>query len=301
LAVQCEVSSKKRSEQISLNPHRQKTLRNSVSISGIGLFTAEKTTLTIHPAEEDTGIIFQRTDLPKSPKLQAELQNVVSTPRCTILGNKDFTIHTVEHVLAALRGMGIDNALLELFGPEVPIMDGSASPFVEAILKGEMIEQEKEKKFYTLQYPVSWSKGDVHLVALPSETFRVSYTLHYPNSGLLHSQYYSNEIDAEVFIDEIGSCRTFCLYEEIAPLIESGLIKGGGLDNAIIIKNDSVINPEGVRFSDEMVRHKILDLIGDLSLLPVSFYATIIAIRSGHASNISFAHKLLKHLKMENS
>jgi UDP-3-O-[3-hydroxymyristoyl] N-acetylglucosamine deacetylase len=192
--------------------------------------------------------------------------------------------------------MGIDNAILELSGPEVPIMDGSSESFVEAIVKAGIGQLEEEKEVYTLDYPVSWSKGDIHLVAIPADEFRVSYTLHFPESAILKSQYLSLAINPQTFAQQIAPCRTFCLYEEIAPFIESGLIKGGGLDNAVIIKNDVVLNPDGVRFPDEMVRHKILDLIGDLSLIAHNFYAHIIAIRSGHASNIAFAKELLNHL-----
>lgn len=296
MAVPCVVSAK-RYKKVSLNQHKQKTLAKSVSIRGIGLFTAEEATLTIYPADSGTGIFFRRTDLPGKPKLEATLQNVVSTPRCTILGNKIFTIHTVEHVLAALSGLGIDNAFLDLSGPEVPIMDGSSQSFVRAIQEAGLVEQEIDKEIYSLQAPVYWSKGDTHLVALPSKEYRISYTLHFPESTILHSQFYSTSVTPENFTKEIAPCRTFCLYEEIIPFIESGLIKGGGLENAVIIKNNVVINPEGVRFPDEMARHKILDLIGDLSLIPGYFLAHIIAIRSGHASNIAFAHDLYNHIK----
>lgn len=277
----------------------QKTLAKSVSISGIGLFTASKSILTIHPAKPGTGIVFRRSDLPEAPFLPAKIQNVVSTPRCTILGNRRFTIHTVEHVLAALNALGIDNALLDLSGPEVPIMDGSAFPFVSLLNEAGVLLQDQEKFFYKLQTPFSWSRGEVCVVAIPSEEYRISYTLHFPHSRILRSQFLSIPIEARSFIKEIASSRTFCFYEEIAPFVENGLIKGGNLKNAVIIKDDTIINPDGVRFPDEMVRHKVLDLIGDLSLIP-NFSAHIIAIRSGHASNVAFAHEFHNHLKMEN-
>jgi UDP-3-O-[3-hydroxymyristoyl] N-acetylglucosamine deacetylase len=298
LAVPCTAVVEK-TEKVNLDPSKKKTLKKSVTISGIGLFTAERTTLTIHPAPPDAGLLFQRKDLPNEPIIEATLDNVVSTPRCTILGENNCTIHTVEHVLAALNAMGIDNALLELSGPEVPIMDGSSYLFVEAILDGGITEQDEEKDIHYLRYPVSWSNGDVHLVAIPAEELAVSYTLHFPQSKILRSQYMQAPITPAYFSKEIASCRTFCLYEEIAPFIESGLITGGGLDNAVIIKNDLVINPDGIRFPDEMVRHKILDLIGDLALIPEAFCAHIIAIRSGHASNVAFARALYNQIKME--
>ncbi len=298
MAVTYEVSNKLSLGEM-LDPSKQWTLKGSVSLSGIGLFTGARATITIHPARANSGIVFQRIDLPGKPQVTADLDHVVSTPRCTILGNHKFTIHTVEHILSSLRAMGIDNAILEISGPEVPIMDGSAEPFVEAILKGGIKELAEEKEIYTLGYPVCWSKGEIHLVAMPANEFRISYTLHFPESEVLKSQYFSIAINPHDFAQQIAPCRTFCLYEEIAPFIESGLIKGGGLDNAVIIKNDVVINPDGVRFSDEMVRHKVLDLIGDLSLVPNTFHAHVIAIRSGHASNVAFARELSNHLKLE--
>lgn len=254
--------------------------------------------MTLHPSEADSGIVFVRSDLPGNPRLPADLQHVVSTPRCTILGSTAFTIHTVEHILSALKGMGIDNALIELSGPEVPIMDGSSEAFVELIQEGGIRDLETHRKVHFLERPISWSKGDVHLIALPSDEFKVSYTLHFPQSRLLRSQYFSIPITPETFAKEIAPCRTFCLYEEIVPFIENGLIKGGGLGNVVVIKNDVVVNPDGVRFSDEMVRHKVLDLIGDLSLTE-PFIAHIVAIRSGHASNVAFATQLYNHFKTE--
>lgn len=298
MAVQLESV---RETQKSFDPYKQKTLKKSVSLSGVGLFTAENSTLTLHPLEANSGVFFLRSDLKESPRISGDLDHVVSTPRCTILGNDFFTIHTVEHLLSAFKGMGINNVLVELNGPEIPIIDGSAQPFVELILQGGIRELDAERKVLSIKSPISWSQGDVHLVALPSSEMRISYTLHFPESKILRSQYLSAVVDSFYYATEIAPCRTFCLYEEITPFIENGLIKAGGLDNAVIIKNDVVINPEGIRFSNEMVRHKILDLIGDLSLIPVDFAAHIIAIRSGHASNIAFAKALHKHIKMENA
>lgn len=291
------------SEQVKRNTttsYTQQTLKRSVSLSGIGLFSGQSVLLTVEPAETDTGIVFCRTDLPAKSWLLATLDNVVNTPRCTILGNEKFTIHTVEHILAALRGLSIDNALIYLDGPEVPIMDGSAQPFVELFEEAGIQSLEgSAKEIISIQTPFYWSKEEVHLIALPSEEYRISYTLHYPHSDILRSQYCSKVINRRQFLEEIASCRTFCLYEEIAPFVQNGLIKGGSLDNAVIIKDDVVINPGGLRLPDEMACHKVLDLIGDLSLMPVEFVAHIIAIRSGHASNIAFGKELYHHLKTE--
>ncbi len=281
-----------------LDPTKQNTLKRSIRFAGIGLFTAEAVTLTIHPASPNTGLVFQRSDLPGKPTMKAELDRVVDTPRCTVLGCEEFTIHTVEHLLSALHSLEIDNAILELTGPEIPILDGSSMGFVEAMCE-EIVQLDQAKETHFLRSSVSWSNGKTHLVAIPAESLSVSYTMHFPQSKILGSQYYETQVTPELFAENIAPCRTFCLYEEIAPFLESGMIKGGGLDNAVIIKNDVVINPEGIRFSDEMVRHKILDLIGDLALIPGRFCAHIIAICSGHASNVAFAQELYKQIKLE--
>lgn len=300
MAVPCALSTES-VKRIFSTSKMQKTLKKSVSISGIGLFSGEKSTLTIHPAPVDTGILFQRIDLSDRPIIPATLDYVVSTPRCTVLGQNKCSIYTVEHLLASLKACEIDNAWIEISGPEVPILDGSSIQFVDLLETGGIEVQEKEKTIYQLSTPLFWSQGDIHLIALPSEEYRISYTLHYPHSKILHSQYFSKEINSKVFKHEIASCRTFCLYEEITPMIEKGLIKGGTLENGVIIKDDRVMNPEGLRFPDEPVRHKVLDLFGDLSLVPISFYAHIIAIRSGHASNVAFGKDLFNHIMMENA
>lgn len=278
---------------------KQRTLQETISLNGIGLFTGELVSIRLCPAKANTGILFQRIDLPQKPIFPAKLEYVQGTPRCTIIGSQGVFIQTVEHILAALRAFEIDNLLIEISGSEVPVFDGSSSAFVDAIEKARTCEQDAWKQVYQLRTPLYWSNGDIHLIALPSLEYRISYTLHYPHSRLLRAQFYSVLVNEETFKNEIAPCRTFSLYEEIAPLMKKGLIKGGSLENALIIKEDQVLNPEGVRFPDEMVRHKILDMIGDLSLIEYSFSAHIIAIRSGHTSNNAFAKKLLNHIKME--
>lgn len=271
----------------------QKTLKNAATISGVGLFSGQSVTLTIQPAESDHGIVFQRMDLPNCPRIPAVVEKVVSTPRCTILGEGGVAIQTVEHLLAALKGLEIDNALIQIDGAEVAILDGSSLPFVQVLQRAGTISQDKPRPVYFLSSPVYFSQGDVHLVALPFDRFQVSCTLHYPQSELLRAQYYSFQLTTKGFLEEISPCRTFCFYEEIAPLIEKGLLKGGDLNSGIVIQNEKVLGEEGLRFKDEMVRHKILDIIGDLSLLGFDLCAHIIAIRSGHASHVALA-KLIK-------
>jgi UDP-3-O-[3-hydroxymyristoyl] N-acetylglucosamine deacetylase len=271
-----------------------------VTGSGIGVFTGEKVSIKICPAEANTGIVFQRVDLPHRPRLPALLDYVQGTPRCTIIGKGSDSVLTVEHLLAALKAFSIDNLLIEISGSEVPIFDGSSIHFVHMIQEAGISDLEEESDILSLQTPLVWSKGDIHLVAVPSHEYRITYTLHYPHSSVIGTQFYSFSLSEEGFKNEIAPCRTFSIYEEIAPMIEKGLVKGGSLDNALIVKEDKVMNPEGVRFSNEMVRHKILDLIGDFSLVPFPFLAHIIAIRSGHASNNAFAKELYNHIKMEN-
>jgi UDP-3-O-[3-hydroxymyristoyl] N-acetylglucosamine deacetylase len=273
-------------------PLHQRSLRRAVSFSGEGLFTGESVDLTISPAPAGHGILFKRLDRPNSSPLKATLDSVKSTPRCTIIGNEEIQVQTVEHILSALRAFHIDNALVSLTGPEVPIADGSALPFCELIKEAGVKDLIEKRNIFTLSEPVFFSQDDIHLVALPSQEFRISYTLHYPFSPLIRSQFYSFSGDEEIFEKEIAPCRTFCLYEEIVPLMEKGLIKGGGLESAVVIAEDRVLNPGGLRFTDEMVRHKILDLLGDLSLMRIPLLAHILAIRSGHATNVAFA-KLL--------
>lgn len=279
--------------------HRQRTVNQAVSASGIGCFSGQEVKIRLCPQKKGKGIIFKRVDLPKQEELPARLDFVQATPRCTVLGKGSVSIQTVEHLLSALRAYGIDQALIEISGPEVPIFDGSALAFVEMIEKAGIRELDEEKHIVKIDKPVFWSQGDVHLIALPSDALRISYTLHYPHTSTIGTQYASFVISEECYKSEIAPSRTFSVYEEIAPMIEKGLVKGGSLSNAVVVRENKILNPEGLRFPDEMVRHKVLDLIGDLSLIPVCFVAHIIAIRAGHSSNNAFARELYQEIKRE--
>ena len=279
---------------------KQRTLQKSVSISGIGVFTGQETNLTFHPSVADQGIVFQRTDLPNAPKIVASLDSVYSTPRCTIIGNKKAAIQMVEHLLASLRAHEIDNVFIQVFGPEVPILDGSSKDFSQLIEETGVVELKKKKKVFSLQTPIFWSNDQVQIIAIPANEYRLSYTLHYPHCLGIGTQFHTFVLSTEEFVKEIAPCRTFSIYEEVVPMIEKGFIKRGGLENAILVQENEVINPEGLRYPNEMARHKILDLIGDLSLIPVSFLAHVIAIRSGHTSNNTFAKLLYNQIKTEN-
>lgn len=275
---------------------QQKTIQREVSFSGIGLFTGANVSVTLSPTSPNSGIVFQREDLEGSPRVPASLAYVSEAPRCTRLATDQASVQMVEHLLSALYAYGIDNVIVKVKGPEIPAGDGSAMHFVELIEKAGIRLQSVPRPWLRLEKPVYWSSGETQLVALPANEFRVSYTMHYPNSKAFRSQFYSFTVGAERYKEEISSCRTFSFFEEIAPFIEKGFIKGGGLDNALIIKQDQVMNPGGSRFPDEMVRHKVLDLIGDLALIQKPFYAHILSICSGHASNVAFGRMLLKNL-----
>jgi UDP-3-O-[3-hydroxymyristoyl] N-acetylglucosamine deacetylase len=249
--------------------------------------------MTLFPAPPYSGIVFQRVDLPGAPEIPASLQYVKEWPRCTRLISEKCSVQMVEHLLSALAAYGVDNLRIQLSGPEIPSGDGSSLLFVEAIEKAGLQIQGSKRRWLKIEEPVFWSENEVHLIGLPADEFRISYTLHYPQSSLIGSQYYSFSLDhPEEYKKEIAPCRTFSLYEEIAPLIEKGFLKGGGLENALVIKGGRIMNPEGARFPDEMVRHKVLDLIGDLALIGSPIRGHVIAIRSGHSSNLAFAKRL---------
>ena len=279
---------------------KQKTLRAPVSFSGIGIHTGKEVGLRFCPAKEGTGIVFKRIDLPSQPIIPATVEYVQDTSRSTTIGIKDIQIHTVEHVLSALKAYHIDNLCIEITSIEPPVGNGSSDIFVEMIEKVGVREQEHLIPIVKIQHPVYLSDGDIHLVALPYPGYRISYTLSYPGSPYLNGQFHSIELSEESFKNEISPCRTFSLYKEISFLIDKGLIKGGSLDNAVVIKDDVIFSKGGLFFPNEMARHKILDLIGDLSLIGFDFHAHIIAIRSGHATNFAFAQRLLTHITMEN-
>ncbi len=267
----------------------QKTLKEPSSFSGIGLHTGCSVTLSFMPAKEGTGLIFERVDLPGKPRIPASIEYVVDTARSTALGIGSVRINTVEHVLAALRAFGIDNAILQVSAAEVPIGDGSSLPFIKMIEKVGVVEQNAQKPIFQLAEPLYYSVEDIHIVALPSPEYRISYMLHYPLSQALKSQYTSHVITEDSFKKEIASCRTFALYNEISELMDRGLIRGGSLENAVVIKDDVIFSKDGLKFPDEMARHKVLDIVGDLALVGLHFQAHIIAIKSGHQANTAFA------------
>lgn len=278
----------------------QHTLKSEVSFSGTGIHTGQEVSMRFIPQPPGSGITFRRVDLPGRPLIPATVEYVFDTSRSTNLAVGDVKIYTVEHVLAALKAYQIDNLLIELTNLEPPAGNGSSDVFVEMIEKaGVLIQEDATVPILSLSKPVWWSEGDIHIVALPSDVYKVSYTLNYPKVESLGAQYFSFEVTPEGFKREIAPCRTFALYEELSFLMDRGLIKGGSLENAVVVQKDSVISKGGLFFKNEMVRHKILDLIGDVSLIGVQFTAHIISLLSGHTSNYMFSKVLYNHLLSE--
>jgi UDP-3-O-[3-hydroxymyristoyl] N-acetylglucosamine deacetylase/3-hydroxyacyl-[acyl-carrier-protein] dehydratase len=262
---------------------KQRTLARQVSIKGSALHTGDAVTLTMKPAAVDHGIVFKRLDLHGTPELRPRVDQVTDLVRATTIQVGHAKIHTVEHVLSALHGCGIDNVLIEMDASEPPIMDGSARPFVNMILQGEPIEQEKDREYFELDAPVSVTRGNSSIIALPSDQLKISCTS--ADDRGIHTQHLSLTIDPEVYQSQIAAARTFTIYEDIEELLKLGKIRGGSLDCAVVIRGDKIISKEPLRFKDEFVRHKILDIIGDVLLLGMPLKAHIVATRPGHAIN----------------
>ncbi|MDP1879573.1 MAG: UDP-3-O-acyl-N-acetylglucosamine deacetylase [Parachlamydiaceae bacterium] len=279
---------------------KQRTLKEESFFSGIGIHTGTEVNLRFCPAKEGTGVYFKRVDLPGQPIIPATVEYVQDTSRSTTIGINDIRVHTVEHVLSAIKAYQIDNLCIEISNIEPPIGNGSADVFVEMIEKVGVIEQSQTVPIVKIEQPIYFSDEEIQIIALPYDEYRISYTLSYPDVNFLKAQFHTLVINEENFKSEIAPCRTFALYKEISALMDRGLIKGGSLDNAVVIKEDVILSKGGLFFPNEMARHKILDLIGDLFLTGFDFHAHIIAIRSGHASNVAFARKLLNYITMEN-
>jgi UDP-3-O-[3-hydroxymyristoyl] N-acetylglucosamine deacetylase/3-hydroxyacyl-[acyl-carrier-protein] dehydratase len=274
---------------------KQRTLKSGCSYTGIGIHTGQQVTVSFKPAEPDHGIVFVRTDLPDSPKVPASIKHVSlssDSPRRTTLSHNGVRIYTVEHVLAALAGLGIDNAVVELDADEpAEPTDGSCESFVEILADAGIVEQDAPLQHLVITEPVTFSDGDVHMAASPHDGFRISFTIDYENPTI-GTQYASFELTEKTFLEEIASARTFALQSDVEELQKMGLIKGGSLENAIVVGNDGIVNRSDLRFPDEFVRHKILDLLGDLALLGMPIRGHVYASKSGHSTNVRFVDRL---------
>lgn len=267
----------------------QRTIARPINFTGMGLHLGKKVNVTIRPADVDKGVVFIRTDIPDRIEIKADVANVIDTQFATTLGYNGVKISTVEHLLAAFMGLGIDNALIEIDSSEVPIMDGSASPFVYLLRSAGIESQNKLKKFLVIKKPIKVSEGDKKTVLAPFRGLKVTYTVDFEHH-LISNQSYAVEFSNGVFERKICRARTFGFLKDVEVLRANGLAKGGSLDNTIVLGDFRIINEDGLRFPDEFVRHKILDSVGDLSLLGVPVIGHFIAYKSGHTLN----HRLMK-------
>ncbi len=303
------------------NPDKQHTLCGSVTISGTGLHTGVNVNMTLKPANPGFGFQFQRVDLPGAPTIKADCDLVTDTSRGTTLEQNNAKISTVEHVLAALIGMGVDNCLIEVDGPEIPIIDGSSRPFVDIIEKTGVQEQDAAKAWYTIDTNISFYDENkrVEMTALPSTNYEITTLIDF-NSPVLGTQHAGLKKMSD-FKNEISSCRTFCFLHELEMLLDHNLIKGGDINNAIVVvdkplteeaiarlskafgktkvevKTEGYLNNLELRFPNEPARHKLLDVVGDLALIGYPIKAHIIANRPGHSSNVEFARKIKQYIK----
>lgn len=302
---------------------KQKTLKEAFSVIGIGLHTGEKATLTVKPAADNHGFKFQRIDVEDEPIINADADLVVDTARSTTLGKNGVNVHTTEHILAALSGMEIDNALIQIDGPEIPIMDGSAFPFVEAINQVGIIEQEADKDYFVVTENLTYEDLERHteMLAVPQDEFRLTVMVDY-NSPLLGTQH-AHMYHAGEFEPEISKCRTFVFLRELEILAKNGLIKGGDIENAIVlvdtplpqekmdeiadllgkphmkVEEAGVLNNIKLHFQNEPARHKLLDIIGDLALVGKPIKGHILAARPGHKGNVDFAKIIKQEIKKQ--
>ncbi len=274
----------------------QKTVVREISVSGIGLHTGVPSTLTFKPAPEGTGMRFVRTDLAGQPEVKADIDGVIETDRGTTISSNGVKIHTVEHVIAAVVGLGIDNLIMEVTASEPPVGDGSSLPFAKALLEAGVTEQKAQKDYHFIEHPVSFAEGDIQVIAMPSDTFSISFTVNYPNS-FIGSQHVYLPVTPDTFVNEMAPARTYCFEKDVEKLRGKGLIKGGSLENAIVVSEKGILNKDPLRFPDEFVRHKVIDFLGDFALLGVPAHLRIVSIKSGHRTNVKFLQLLKKSLR----
>jgi UDP-3-O-[3-hydroxymyristoyl] N-acetylglucosamine deacetylase len=271
----------------------QQTINTSVSCSGVGVHSGKTVSLTIKPAPVNHGIRFVRVDLPGAPGVTAHFNNVVDTSLATVIGAEGCIVSTVEHLMAGLTGMSIDNAIVEVDAYELPIMDGSAGPFTALIKSAGTRRQEGAKCFFKVNEPISIAENGKSVTIYPADEFRITCTIAYDHP-LIGTQTCNFLIDRETFETEISTARTFGFLHEVELMKRYGLARGGTLDNAVVIDGDRVLNDGGLRFPDEFVRHKVLDCIGDFSLIGMPIMGHVVASKSGHAFNHAFLEKFFK-------
>ncbi|HEV2319414.1 MAG TPA: bifunctional UDP-3-O-[3-hydroxymyristoyl] N-acetylglucosamine deacetylase/3-hydroxyacyl-ACP dehydratase [Verrucomicrobiae bacterium] len=272
----------------------QQTLNRPVEFSGIGLHSGNRVNMAILPALANSGVRFRRVDLEGRPEIEARVENVAETNRSTTLAKGNVKVHTVEHVLAALAGFGIDNAIIELDSNEPPIADGSSREFSKIIQGAGIAPQAEKRDVFTVSAPIELESGETVMTLLPDDGFKITCTSADRNGRF--TQFFSVELTPKTWERELSHARTFCFFEEIEQLIKNNLIKGGCLENAIVIREDAVLTTEPLRYPEEFVRHKMLDIVGDLSLVGKPVRGHLIAIKPGHATNCEFARLIVAHM-----
>lgn len=272
----------------------QQTLANPVSCIGVGLHSGEPVTMTLRPAPPDTGVVFVNRNGHAGASLAASVDHLVPTELCTAISGNGFQVKTIEHVLAALAGLNVDNVYVDVDAGEAPVMDGSAGPFVRLIQSAGIISQKKLQPYLKMTRPLEVVDGFRRIRIEPSATPQITYSIQYDHP-LIHMQTYSYEHSARTFESEIAGARTFGFLQEVEALWARGLGRGGNLDNTVVLSKDGVLNESGLRFTNEFVRHKVLDLIGDFALLGLPFIGHLIADRSGHALHTRLVKQILDH------
>ena len=275
---------------------KQHTIGLAASLSGIGVNSGAPVTLTLQPAGAGKGIVFRRTDLPGRPEIRASVFAVADLVRKTALASGTTEVRLVEHVLSALHGCGVDNVIVEMDAAEAPIMDGSAKAFVELIARAGRVEQAPAREYFELERPVAVSRGSATRLALPSPEFRITYTA-LDDRAVEHAQHLSLLVTPETYAREIAPARTYVLHADAEAMRAAGGIRGGSLENCIVLKGAEVMCAEPLRFRDELVRHKILDLVGDIMLLGKPIKAHLIAMRAGHALHADLTKALLEQVR----
>ncbi|MDT8896343.1 UDP-3-O-acyl-N-acetylglucosamine deacetylase [Halomonas sp. I1] len=273
---------------------RQRTLKNVIRATGVGLHSGKKVYLTLRPAPVDTGIVFVRTDLEPEVQIPARAENVTDTTLCTALSQDGVKVATVEHLMSALAGLGIDNAYVDVSAPEVPIMDGSAGPFVFLIQSAGIAEQEAPKQFIRIKREVVVREGDKEAIFLPHQGFKVSFAIDFDHP-VFEEQKQTAAVDFSTtsFVKEVSRARTFGFMRDLEHLRSNNLALGGSLDNAIVVDDYRIVNEGGLRYDDEFVKHKVLDAIGDLYQLGHSLIGEFRGVKSGHALNNQLCRALI--------
>ena len=275
-------------------PTHQRTLDQKVSFSGIGLHSGKEVHLTLKPAPISHGIKFIRKDLPDNPTIPARFNCVVDTSLATVIGLDGAIVSTIEHLMACLAGLSIDNVIVELDSYEVPVMDGSAGPFTRMILEAGIREQRAERHFFVLKKPIELEQDGKFVGVYPDTTFKITCNIEFEHH-LIRKQSCSIEVVEHIFEREISSARTFGFLHEVEYMKRCGLARGGSLDNAVVIAKSDILNEGGLRYQDEFVRHKLLDCIGDFSLLGIPILGHIVTRKSGHAFNHAFLKKFFNN------